>query len=209
MGVGVPKRPERSPEGRWQEGDLRFTVNPATDHNLTKDALAHYLNVKDMKTGEKSTIVYNGDGTMASVKANRVWKEVPAQPQVRKPTSKASATVKQSSTPTSAASSTPKGRVTKPPAPTSAASAPPVRVAKPSPRVTPPNKPSATSSPPPRLAKPVATPPSRPATPGPKPPPPRVAKPPVPPKVPARPPAPAGRPPVPPQRPPAGPRGPR
>lgn len=66
---------------QWQEGDILYTVNSAIDKTLPPDQGQYYVSMKNVRTGEHSTAVYNSDGTFAPVKANRDWKAVRKQSQ--------------------------------------------------------------------------------------------------------------------------------
>ncbi len=65
---------------QWQEGDIRYTVNSSSE--LAHDPGSYYLNMLNVKTGAKATAVYNSDGTLANVDANRDWVEVGTQRQI-------------------------------------------------------------------------------------------------------------------------------
>lgn len=50
---------------------MRYTVNPTDDPKVGTDG--YYLSQTDVASGEKATAVYNGDGSLANVPANRDW----------------------------------------------------------------------------------------------------------------------------------------
>jgi hypothetical protein len=79
--VQAPRRaePHWQDGAQWQEGDIRYTVNSSSE--LKHDVGAYYLNMTNVKTGEKATAVYNSDGTLADVRANQSWRPVPRQKQ--------------------------------------------------------------------------------------------------------------------------------
>lgn len=96
------KRKPGDPGKQWDEAGVRYTVNPADDRRLS-DPDAYYLNQKDLKTGNKATAVYRGDGRLADVPANRDWERVPKQGGSRP---QRTASGRQSTSPAKPASST-------------------------------------------------------------------------------------------------------
>jgi hypothetical protein len=55
-------------------GNSHVTINPTED---PKAPGGHYVSIGDDQ--DHSTAVYNPDGTLADVKANRDWRDVPRQ----------------------------------------------------------------------------------------------------------------------------------
>jgi len=79
--MSTPRRaaPHWRDGAQWEEAGIRYTVNSSKE--LAHDLGAYYLNMVNLKTGAKATAVYNSDGTLAQVKANKDWVEVPTQKQ--------------------------------------------------------------------------------------------------------------------------------